>query len=105
MMLSPVTVMSSEARQPGMAGHEPVCGWQDEIAGWQAGPELAPGELAPEQVIAWLRGPEGERWMRTRVRRIWRHGPDAGLLASVARPPGRAGCAARWPEPYSRHLL
>lgn len=87
-----------------MAGHEPVAGWQDEIAGWQDAlarwlrePETPGAELSPEQVIAWLRGPEGDRWMRKRAHRISRHGPDAGIFASVIPQPGTGNLMARWP--------
>ena len=97
--------MSSEARQPGMAGHEPVCGWQDEIAVWlAASPELAPGELAPEQVIAWLRGPEGEAWSARHQLPV-RHDSASGMFASVLPDPAGGHHPAKWPRPFPRNLL
>ena len=64
-------------------------------------PEQAP-ELAPGQVIAWLRSDEGERWSRSRRGKpgggITRHDDLSGVFGDVIRQPG-GGRAAHWPEP------
>ena len=108
MMPAPVTVMSSEARQPGMRGHEPVCGWQDEIAGWLREPEPVPAgsELPPEQVAAWLRSQEGERWSQARIGELERQQDDSGVFADVRDTiSSNIPVQSRWPEPYFCHDL
>lgn len=57
-------------------------------------------ELSPEQVIAWLRSPEGENWSAWRRHSLHRHFRDSGLFADVLEDiPGDA--RARWPEPFN----
>ena len=60
----------------------------------------APQELPPEQVIAWLRSDEGERWALTWLHRIIRHGSDSGLFGCVLEQPEAYRHQARWPEPF-----
>jgi hypothetical protein len=55
-----------------------------------------------EQVVAWLRSPEGERWSRDRIGESLRSHDLDVYLAEVI--PDRYGryAAASWPEPLPR---
>jgi hypothetical protein len=63
-----------------------------------------PAEAPPQQVVRWLRSPQGERWSQNRIGfsgRITRHGHESGVFAEII--PDRAGRFARtrWPDPFS----
>jgi len=52
------------------------------------------------EVIEWLRSPEGERWSRARMpERLYRHGQDDGPFATVLAGDEFPGSAVSWPEP------
>lgn len=60
------------------------------------------GNQPPEQVIAWLRSPEGERWSRSRIGwdgRLHSHLGEGGFAEVIPDQYGKYA-RARWPRPY-----
>ena len=54
-----------------------------------------------EEIIAWLRAPDGEQWTRARISaRLRVHMPGDGVFASVFEQPG-TGCGYRPGDPIS----
>lgn len=52
------------------------------------------------EVIEWLRSPEGERWSRARMPgSLVPHDGDDGVFATVLDGAGFPGSAVSWPEP------
>lgn len=77
---------------------------QGSITGMTMVRESLAADLPPEQVIGWLRGPEGERWASANFSGVRRHSQEDGIIATVLPAPG-SGRPARWPEPFYADYL
>lgn len=67
--------------------------------------ELSARELPPEQVIAWLRSEEGDRWRAICVSRLYRHNTHSGIFGELIPDSAGGRCPARWPGPGNPYAV